>query len=799
MIRRPRLPAAALAAILTVSACGPTIQPIPTVPSFALPSFDTPEPPDAGSAAPLPSQDAPVGPLPMTPLPADIVAAVDAVWDAPSHEARVDAATAMLASVGIPVSGEERVVATGAAGIVLAPEEVEILAAEAGTSQYRATLADFAQAFGGMSLLPPNDALAAELSDDWLEAAAIEPADGYRVTLDLGPLPSHLAAAVTDWVTGAIEHHGSSDPELVALTNAPLLLAELARRRAPPIDLGRPFSATDHRLGWLEIAILVAGLRSMLAGAEAAGIGLAPDAPPSVALATHVEPAPIGPVPPGQANPCTTLKQMIDSRVPLVSTYIGSYVGNQIKGFIQAFVNSLFGEATSFAKAVGQAFKVLGLLFKVQALIMIYSESKAEVTLDPSIYHKPDVMRRDTAALVEVGISEAAWNAAQQARQLSPFATALRVCARHLGLPVWQDLVDVGDAMAAWKVQWELSRGGAHVEIPTRDQFASGRFERSLRRASDHTAIDAITYNVRPERGEDHPGQEKTDTIEFCAHVYPKAPPSGFGTLQSAVGAGTALAGGAYSGLVAAIASLLMSWVTTVASIDDCGQATVSWHVPRPGTWHGTITATTTVSESASGVEHIDPDGVVTWASRTSINVVDRFYVSGNEDIPGSPFLMLAARQYTNGIGVDESTSVGTNIPRGCRHDFTNVQSSSGSWGFDADSTVTVMLNPDGTYLLSWSVGHPPEEVVLHGEENNQVDIHEPGPHCLDIGSGTFDRDFYPGPTSGSGGNTQIQGRIDPANPGSVLRGSATFSDDRSVTSIQWELIRDGPIRLSGP
>lgn len=115
------------------------------------------------------------------------------------------------------------------------------------------------------------------------------------------------------------------------------------------------------------------------------------------------------------------------------------------------------------------------------------------------------------------------------------------------------------------------------------------------------------------------------------------------------------------------------------------------------------------------------------------------------------------------------------------------MQSSSGGWGFDAESTVTLMLNPDGTYLLSWTVGHPPDEVVLHGQEDNQVSIHEPSPHCFDIGTGTFDRDFLPGITNGSGGTTQVQGRVDAANPGSVIRGS---------TTIEWELVRNGPIRL---
>lgn len=795
MTRRPRVAPVAMAFILVASACGPTIDPQPSVPSFTLPSIDMPTP-SGGGPGEQPSGSAPPQPVAMAPMPADIVAAVDSVFDANSHADRVSATTAVLAMVGVSVSGDETASALDAAGIVLAPEEVEIMAAETGHRQYRATLAEFAEAFGGMALLPPNDALAADLPEGWSEGEEdFDSGLPQSALLDLAPLAERMASVVSRWVASAIEQHGGSDPVLIGLTNAPLLLAELARRAPDPIDLAQPFSARDHQLGWLEVTVLVAGMRAMLAGAEAAGIAADQEPRVRMVLAGHVEP-PTGPGPHAQSNPCSNLKQMIDSRVPLVSTHIGRYVGDQIKGFIQNFVNALFGEASSFAKAVGQAFKVLGLIAKVQALIMIYSESKATVTLDPSIYHKPDGSRREAGAVVEVGIPDAAWEAAKAARELSPFATALRVCARHLGLPVWQDLVDVGEAMSGWSVQWELSKGGSiHAEIPTRDQFQLGRLERRLTPSSDHTATDAIIYNVLPERREDHPGQEKTDVVELCAHVFPKEPPNGLKEVVSGAGVIAGLATGGYSALVGVIASLLTGWIKTVVSIDDCGQATVSFHVPQAATWHGTITATTTVYESAAGVERVEPGGVVTSSSRTLITATDRFSVSGNEDFPGSPFLLLQARQYTNGTGSDESTAVGTNIPRGCLHDFTNVQSSSGSWGFDADSTVTVMLDPDGSYLLSWSVAQPPEEVVLHGEEDNQVRIHHPSPHCIDVGTGTSDRDFYPGPTTGSG-ISQVEGRLDPANPGSVLSGSTTFRDDRSETTILWELVRDGPIQL---
>ena len=460
----------------------------------------------------------------------------------------------MLASVGVAVSADEGATAEGPAAMVLAPEEVEVMAVEAADrTLHRATLADFAEAFGGMALLPPNDTLAEGLRDDWLDA--IEPeaeATDEPIELDLGPLPAHMAAVVNDWVTSAIENHASTDADLAALTNAPLLLAELARRRSVPVDLARPFAADEMRLSWLEITILSAGMRGMLSGAEANGITAAPTSAP-VVLAAHVQPTTGTRAPEAQSTPCGTLKQLLDSRVPLATTVINGYVGDAIKGFIQNFVNALFGESSAFAQNVSRSFKILSIMSRVQALIMLYSESRATVEMDPTEFHKPDDAPMTVAATVEAGIPDGAWAAAQQARQLSPFATAVRTCARFIGLPVWQDLVDAGEAISAWSVGWTINQGSEHVRFNAREEFwgpgaVPGRQEKPLSRVNDHMGNDILGYEVLAERRENHPGDEVREPVQLCANVYPKAPPSGFGTILSAGTAGASLAGGSYLG-----------------------------------------------------------------------------------------------------------------------------------------------------------------------------------------------------------------------------------------------------------
>ena len=522
---------------------------------------------------------------------------------------------------------------------------------------------------------------------------------------------------------------------------------------------------------------------------------------PSV-LAMHRD-DPLGQAAPLAADtPCDNLKAMIDSRVPLASTVIKEYVGDQIKGFITSFVNALLGEASVTAKIVSRAFKILSVMFKVQALIMFYSEATVKVELDPAFYHRPDGANERRGAVVTAGIPDTAWEAAQQARQLSPFATAMRTCARFLGLPVWQDLVDVGGAVDAWKVQWELTRGGRHVEIPARDQFASGRFERSLTAENDHRGIDAIDYDVLPERREDHPGDEHTDTVEFCGHVYAKAPPNGFKTILAAETAGEALAGGGYLGLVAVIANLLTSWVSTIAPLTGCGQATVSYHVPTPGTWRGTVTAETEMHDSSSSAATRD-GGLVVYAdsARTSIEVTDRFYFGGTalEDHVGQ--VGLDGRQYTHGAQVIERHVTESYRqrpdapPGGCGYDVTEDDVAGGHWYLDTEATGLISLDGDGHYEIHFNGAGFVEPPMVPSE---YVKVVTPiDDDC--IGDTQRFEGEAPAGFTGIAGTTMVEGNLDPGNPGNVLMGQTRITNfDGSTTTITWNIVHDGPIRLPG-
>jgi hypothetical protein len=272
-----------------------------------------------------------------------------------------------------------------------------------------------------------------------------------------------------------------------------------------------------------------------------------------------------------------------------------------------------------------------------------------------------------------------------------------------------------------------------------------------------------------------------------------------FGTILSAGAAGSSLAGGGYLSLVSVIVGLLTSWVSTVVPITDCGQATVSYHVRTPGTWRGTVTAETEVRElistATSGQSHV----AIRWTSnrteQTSITVTDRLHLGGSDDAHSLGYIRLEGHQYTQGFASRQVDTTVTNASASCGvYDYTETESSGGSWYFDAESGGGITLYPDGRYTIDWYARATDEDVVVPGEKSKQVTVREGD--CFDIGSGGMEWSYSPTTTTGSV-VTSVSGHIDPENPGNVLAGSeAILNDDLSTTTLTWNLVHDGPIIL---
>jgi hypothetical protein len=491
---------------------------------------------------------------------------------------------------------------------------------------------------------------------------------------------------------------------------------------------------------------------------------------------------------------------MIDARIPFVTGQFAHEVGHEIKDLVKALSEALLGADSKITKNLGALFKALGVLEKVQALAMFYADTTVKVELDPAIYHQPEGTVKQAGATVTAGIDDAAWAAARQARKLSPFTTAAKGCARFLGLPVLTDDVDLGNTMQGWKVQWRLTRGGSRVQIPAGDQFTSGRLERTLTPASDHSGVDAIIYEVLPEKKENHPGDELTEPVEFCAEVFAKDPP-GEGTVIGAGFAGVSLAGEAYAGLVAAVAKLLTAWVAAVQGAKGCGQATVSYHVPMPGTWKGTITVNTYVhtSDTSTEVEALgEPFGTTTTTSHDeqTIDVTGRYFVSGNDKDVGATQVPLAAQLFTSGVAWYSFDSVTKNAwtHGGCNYDKTEGSDIGGSWADNGKANVGITFSNDGSYWINISQYTPPD-VTFVGVKVVKATVFTPD--CDDNASGEFHDARFVAPNQAVTGGQRLEGKLDPANPGNRLKGSVDIVlGDGWLTTVSWDLVHETPIIL---
>ena len=348
------------------------------------------------------------------------------------------------------------------------------------------------------------------------------------------------------------------------------------------------------------MAVLVAGMRAHLAYAQA-GI-LEASTPIVVRAATLPRPAPLSPpqYPGAGCSDCDQLKQLIDAHVPLVSGQIAIQGKQFVKDAVKGFVDGLFGKGTDLARAVGPAFSALGLLFRVAALVMLYEHAVVKLRIEPGFIHKPIGSPELAAAIVDAGIPDSEWEAAKQNRRDNFWVTALRTCAGFLGLPVTEDLINVGENVKSWVVQWEITEGlGRHARLHEGELSGPGavamRIERPLQQANDHAGTDTLAIDVLTETESDHPGTEYTDIVRVCARVVPRAPPDGFKAFLKAGMAGSSLATSASPisaifKMASLIGDILMGLYREMSTIDACENMNVSYHVAQPMPWRGRIT-----------------------------------------------------------------------------------------------------------------------------------------------------------------------------------------------------------------
>jgi hypothetical protein len=813
----------ALAGVVMMVAAGPTAGQVPSAPGSS-PSVGA-EPSPAGSQSPTV-----VAPIPEW-VPADITADIDAMRHATTPDELVTATRAVLERAGVVITDDPASLAPTAAAVYLTPSQLESIALEAldGPDSTRTAFDRFAVTFGGAAGLTADDATLERLGPlDTTSrpvaspGASTDPGAGSSMDpgvlpagpslgdqLDLSTLPGRMTTFLNGWVALALEHHASVEPELLALTNAPLYLAALASVRPQPIDLRAPFAAGDLRLGMLEVTLLTAGMRAPLAYARAGILDAASS--PVLSYASWRMPRGASPDVVDQSfSDCDQLKRLIDTHVP-VSTAIGIEGKAFIKTMIQGFLENLFGAASVASRAVGPAFTALGLMFKVAALVMLYEETRAELRLEPAFVHKPTDQPIIAAAELEAGIPDARWEQARRQRQDDFWSTALRTCARLLGIPVTRDLIDVADAMKDWVVRWEITSGlDRHVRLHEGEMSGPGavasRLERPLARIDDHTGGDTLAIDVLPEAPENHPGIEYSDPVEVCAHVVPREPPGGFKTFISAGFAGQSLAGsnpvGGLISLAGIIGDLLVAWYRELGTIDACATMNVSYHVPQPGAWRGRVRvdwesrretmSSREITEGWGTGPHGEP-GKELFTTRIHDDITDTLYVGGQDDPSQPGSVELSGRSYVHGVENYFDYHFYEGYSASCQYQQeTTFESLPGGWTFEGDAYGSLQLSSDGSYTIDLNGAGSPGEISMATRMTDETRVL--GGECL-AQSVTDESEGYPLVTTAR--TDRVEGAIDPANPGSSLKGSQRVEwPDGSVTTITWDLVHDGPIRL---
>jgi hypothetical protein len=777
--------------LLLVGCSSPTLTSPPAVGPTASPNAPTPT---TGAADPT------SGPVSGDRLPPDVVGAIDAIVKAASLDDAIAATRVVLERSGVVITDDPSSAPRSVAGIYIDSQQLATMAREARSRAglTHVTFSEFAETFAALALLPPNDALLDRLP---APGASPAPANGELVSLDLNGQPVLLAEFLTRWVNRSLAAPASDDPQMSAMRMPTLYLAELAARQYDPVDLRKAFVPSRLDLGALDITLLLAAIRTSLvlgAGSTAAAPGAILGAPREGAdrqgRFAAVDP-----------TACGDLSRRLNEGVPVLPD-VGTFVsGEAIKAFAEATVRDMFKNGGGISKAVAPAFEAAGVLFRVHALWLLYQHTDVTLEIQPATIHKPLGVVAPAAAFLVAGIEDGEWDSEVEDRNSSPLTANLKACARLLGIPVTSDLVDIGEATSTWRASWSIPEGAAHAQFEgcqfiatcQNNVSATGRLERKLSKKNDHQGEDTVIVEIKTEKERDHPGEEQIAPVRVCAHLRTDKPPD-VGTLLNAVTSGqTAGFGiGGIASLSSAVANILLSWWQFVFTIDTCAYTAVTYHVPQPGNWHGTITTRSSYYESVTSSTRVQ-----TTTTTRSVEVTDSIHVSGDDKGQDAGLLgiTLPGHQFTSGGDVARLVDhVNGSNASGCKYTTDTTDEAAGGWAFDGETEVTIRLTWDGKYSITANGVTPPDEVILPGTWTKTIADNGSIYECE--GFGTFTRDSPRSPLylSATGG-LLLEGQLDIANPGQLLEGSMTVrdpNDPRAITTIEWEIRRITPIVL---
>ena len=374
---------------------------------------------------------------------------------------------------------------------------------------------------------------------------------------------------------------------------APLLLAELARRQRPSIDLAAgTFDPQTLRLSLLETDLIAAAFDRFAAKDRR-------PLPRRRAPRRGRAAADAGP-----GNCTEYLKEYLGKTVPGWDQVTSSAIGNVAgEALAIAIANLVTGKNVKDPKAVFEANKnayggilsIVNTLMRLQKLAALYAGVQIYVDVPVPSIEKPEAQQNyiagqdqygDGIFTANVGLSPEAQQAYD--REIKGLGEAFRKirkavqdCAGTVGLPAPSFSDDVAEDLNAFKVKWTLKASSktANYEFKKTKWFAPGGRIGELTRVDPTLAahvfhVDIPTqppWKYAPDRFTAAPPDEADATVELIT-----AQPPTLGTLING-----ALGSEAPFGLVDALVELSLGWFQAIDTPTHTGTLEVTEHRPK--------------------------------------------------------------------------------------------------------------------------------------------------------------------------------------------------------------------------
>lgn len=680
-------------------------------------------------------------------IPARFQAAADAIVDAPDLAAGISATAHALELAGATVSADTDVPAgaSPAAGVIVLRPQVVALAQDARARDRtgRLTLSELEGAL--LALGAPE--------------TTVSPQGARSLRLFLSSWATTAAAAPDERASAA-----------------PLLLAALARRQLPPVDImAANYLDGDLHLTFLDLELIASGVAQL---APAFRAELPPPPVPQTAPAKSSQGAAMQ-----SQGPCAVAKQTLEDSLPFAGSVWAFAVGQAGGAAVQKYVESLaFYMDLSDPVQAGARFtkllNALGILMKVQALVTLYSATEATVeSLSADPIHKPTELDPDRflGFQLTAGIPDEDWEAMKK-EQLNPeFGQALTECAALLGLPVPTSAQDIGSSVDKWRAEWRLIEGSPKHALFDASSFQlPGHLRNYLTRRNDHSGTDTVPARLTAEKTTDHPGDLVSAPVTVRASVETDQPPNVSLLFQAMQGGVDPFA------LAGAVADVLAGLFQNLKTIDAYRTVTVQYHVPRKGSVSGRFqTRMDGRLDSPPHPHHSSTEK----SSRSDLSYVTDSHLSGaSNEVFSWKFSLRRettgtharhGRSYVNGGGV-------------CGVEKQAQSSAEGSASASEEASGYLSINYLGEYVVGVD---RPFELKVPVTSSGQWTEREYGP----TDQGCSNRSFS-GSTS-SGFTTTLyapqvnehSGKVDPKNPGASIQ--ATFTAPGDLVGVSSSLV----------